>query len=54
MDNIQFLKGVVMTMVCPYLYEILTTGFRLTDKLGIMLLCFLCVHFFGVLKVANS
>lgn len=46
MDDIQFWKGVVMKMVCPYLYEILIAKLKVTDKLGIMLLCFLCVPFF--------
>lgn len=37
MDNIQFWKGVVVKMVCPYLYEILIAELKLTNKLGIML-----------------
>lgn len=45
MDSIQFFKGIAMKMVCPYLYEILIIELKFTDKLGIMLLRFLCVHF---------
>lgn len=43
-----------MKMVWHYLYEILIAELKLTDKLGIMLLCFSCVHLFGLLKLANS
>lgn len=42
-----------MKMMCPYLYEILIAELKLTDMVGIMLLRFFHVHFFGVLKVAN-
>lgn len=54
MGNIQFLKDVVLKVVYYYPYEILIIELKLTAKLGIMLLHFLGVHLFGVLKVAIS
>lgn len=52
--KIQFLKDVVLKVVYYYPYEILIIELKLTAKLSIMLLHFLGVHLFGVLKVAIS
>lgn len=43
------LKRVVLKVVYYNLYEILITELKLVDRLGIMLLHFLCVRLFGVL-----
>lgn len=43
------IKRVVLKVVYYNLYEILITELKLVDRLGIMLLHFLCVRLFGVL-----